>query len=203
MNEEYTIETHPDWDYDIPVMRTLILGNFPPHKKRWSYEFFYPNKQNNFWKVLAALNKTDLKYKEGERAVEERKKIMQDLQTGVMNIARKVRRKGHSARDTDIEIIEYNDVLKLLNRHRELETIVIAGYSAKNSTAKKFIEYLNDRKVRVELAEQIKAGTQFRIFLKDRTLLCAIVNSTSTAFPIKLEKLVEQFRPYIKRERIS
>jgi G:T/U-mismatch repair DNA glycosylase len=195
--EEYTIEIHPEWDFDIPGMKTLILGNFPPHKKRWDYEFFYPNKQNNFWKVLAAINGKPLKEMRGVPAVIERKGIMKKLKTGVMNIAGKVKRKGHSARDTDIEIIEYNDVLNVIKRHPELETIIIAGYSAKNSTARKFLEYLNEHGIEYNPPVEIKAGATFEIFIKKRLIKCVIVNSTSTAFPIKLTALVDQFRPYI------
>jgi G:T/U-mismatch repair DNA glycosylase len=199
VSEEFSIETHPDWDFDFPEMRTLILGNFPPHKKRWDYEFFYPNKQNNFWRVLAAINGKPLKEMKGLQAVEERKRIMRNLKTGVMNIAGKVRRKGHSARDTDIEIIEYKDVLSVIKKHPELNTIIIAGYSAKNSTAKKFLEYLNEERVSFIPPAEIRAGEKFEISLNNRHIKCVIVNSTSTAFPIKLYDLVAQFQPYIKK----
>jgi G:T/U-mismatch repair DNA glycosylase len=200
VNEEYTIEIHPDWDFDIPEMKTLILGNFPPHKKRWDYEFFYPNKQNNFWRVLAAINGKPLKEISGWPAVKERKAIMKDLKTGVMNIAAKIKRKGHSARDTDIEIIEYNDVLNVILKHPELETIIIAGYSARNSTAVKFIEYLNSQNIEYEPPTKIKAGGNLIISIGGKKIKCVIVNSTSTAFPIKLDDLVSQFKPYIKAE---
>jgi G:T/U-mismatch repair DNA glycosylase len=200
VNEEYNIEVHPDWDHDIPEMKTLILGNFPPHKKRWDYEFFYPNKQNNFWKVLAVINGKPLKEMSGLPAIEERKNIMKNIKTGVMNIARRIKRKGHSARDTDIEIIEYNDVLNVIHKHPELETIIIAGYSAKNSTAIKFIEYLNSQNIEYEPPVKIKAGEKFIISIGRKKIKCVIVNSTSTAFPIKLDDLVSQFKPYIKPE---
>lgn len=202
MEEEYSLETHPGWDFNIPVMKTLILGNFPPHRKRWDYEFFYPNKQNNFWKVLAEINGSPLNHMTGNAAVEERKHLMQVLKTGVLNIAHKVRRKGASARDTDIEILEYNDVIGFIEKHPELEIIIIAGYSAKNSTAKKFMEYLAKHKIKFKAPPEITAGAQFPLYVKNRTIKCVIVNSTSTAFPIKLKDLADQFRPYIKKGNV-
>lgn len=198
MNHDVIIEDHPAWHYEFPGMKVLILGNFPPHRKRWNYEFYYPNRQNNFWKVLALLAGTPLKEMEGPAAVEERKRLMKKLRTGVENIAGKIKRKGHSARDTDIEILEYRDVFSLIRRQKKLERIILAGYSAPNSTARKFIEYLEHHNIPFEKPASIKQGTEFFITVGKRRIPCVILNSTSTAFPIKLEKLAEQFRPYIK-----
>lgn len=191
------IETHPNWYHEVPDMKVLILGNFPPAQKRWHYRFFYPNSNNNFWHVLASLNNTALVHMKGEAAVEERKKIMSNLKTGVYNIAKKIRRKGESARDTDIEILEFNDTLSLIRRSKYLTKIILAGYSAENSTAKKFIEYLEYEGVKFEKPVQITAGVEFMIPNGRRRLHCVIVNSTSRALPIKLENLLEQFRSHI------
>lgn len=196
--EDYRTETHPDWYFDIPEMNVLILGNFPPHPRRWDYEFYYPNKINNFWKVLAAIAGHELTEMKGTAAVEERKRIMKKLKAGVYNIAKTIRRKGESARDTDIEIVEYNDILSVIRKHKELKRIILAGYSAPNSTAKKFMEYLELNEVRFERPAAIKSGTRFTIRTGNREIECVILNSTSTAFPIKLEKLIEQFKPHFE-----
>jgi hypoxanthine-DNA glycosylase len=198
MHSDYTIESHPDWEHDVPNMRTLILGNFPPHKKRWDYEFYYPNKQNNFWKVLAAINGKALHDMKGEAAVAERKKIMEKLEIGVYNMGKTIKRKGHSARDTDIEIMEFNDIISIIKQHKKLKKIILAGYSAKHSTAKKFMEYLELNKVPFEKPLLIKSGTVFNIKIQEREIECVILNSTSTAAVIKFEKLVEQFLPHVK-----
>ncbi len=198
MPSVYYKEAHPDWYHDISKMDVLILGNFPPHKKRWDYEFYYPNKMNNFWKILAAINGKPLKEMKGEAAVVERKRLMEKLHVGVYNIAKTILRKGLSARDSDIKITEFNDVLSIIYRHKELRKIILAGYSAKNSTARKFMDYLVLNKIPFEKPVQIKPGAEFKIKIKDREVQCVILNSTSTAFPIKPEKLIEQFLPHIK-----
>jgi hypoxanthine-DNA glycosylase len=184
-------------------MNVLILGNFPPHKKRWDYEFYYPNKQNNFWRVLAAIAGSPLKEMKGEAAVKERKQIMEKLGAGVFNLAKTIRRKGLSARDTDIELVEYNDLLSVIKKHRELKKIILAGFAAKNSTARKFIEYLSLNKIPFERPAEIKAGVEFKLKLENREINCVILNSTSTAFPIKLEKLIEQFMPHVSADCLN
>ena len=35
--------------------RVLFLGSFPPPRKRWSMEFFYPNWLNDFWRIMGLL----------------------------------------------------------------------------------------------------------------------------------------------------
>ena len=54
-------ETHP-WKWYVPAnSRILIIGTFPPLKEKWSYHFFYPNKQNLFWPVMSRLVNQELK----------------------------------------------------------------------------------------------------------------------------------------------
>jgi G:T/U-mismatch repair DNA glycosylase len=192
-------ESHPDWYHDIPVMDVLILGNFPPHRKRWDYEFFYPNKMNNFWKVLSALAGEPLKEMKGLPAVRERKKIMEKLNAGVFNIAKSVKRKGHSARDTDIEIVEYTDLLSVIRKHPELKKIILAGFAAPSSTARQFMNYLHLMGISFTRPDKLAPGASFSIQIDKRKIKCIILNSTSTAFPIKLEKLIEQYAPYFRK----
>jgi G:T/U-mismatch repair DNA glycosylase len=198
MKDSYSIEKHPAWEYEFPGIRVLLLGNFPPHKKRWDYEFFYPNKQNNFWKILAAINGTPLKEMKGEAAVRERKAILKDLKVGVYNLAKVIRRKNDSARDTDIQILEYVDIFQVIRKHPKLRKIILAGFAASSSTTKTFLQLLDQHNIPHDKPSMIKAGTEFKIKIDKRIIACVILNSTSTAFPIKLEKLVEQFLPHVK-----
>lgn len=33
----------------------LMLGSFPPQKKRWSMDFYYPNWNNDMWRITGLL----------------------------------------------------------------------------------------------------------------------------------------------------
>lgn len=191
------IEIHPNWYHPIPTMKVLILGSFPPHQHKHDYSFYYPNKQNNFWKILAAIHQTDLIHFKGDEAVRERKQLMEQMKIGVQNLGRKIERIGLSARDTDIEIVEFQDVLSIIRKHKELKRILISGYSAENSTFKAFITYLDLNTIKHTLPEKIKPGYSFSVFIDDRIIDCTITNSTSTAARIKFETLVEQFKKVI------
>jgi hypothetical protein len=194
MKDKFHIEKHPQWYYDVPEMKYLIIGSFPPHKSKWSYPFFYPNKINHFWKILAAAAGIDLTAFSGENAVIERKAIMRALKTGIINMDKTVCRKGTSAKDTDIIILEYHPVLAIIHAHPALQTIIISGYSAPHSSYNSFVRYLLLNNISFEEPPLVEARSELKIYLTERNLRCVIVNSTSPASFIKPKLLENQFQ---------
>lgn len=93
-----SIETHPNWFYDFSPMKTLVLGSFPPHQSKHSFPFYYPNKQNRFWKVLSVISGIELvaSLTDTHKAIEERKAIMRKLAMGIHDVALKIKRKNNS-----------------------------------------------------------------------------------------------------------
>ena len=49
------IETHPFPPFLPQDARVLIMGTFPPKPLRWSMDFYYPNKTNDFWKIMGLI----------------------------------------------------------------------------------------------------------------------------------------------------
>lgn len=45
-------ERHPLEPFLPASARLLMLGSFPPQRHRWSMEFFYPNLQNDMWRIM-------------------------------------------------------------------------------------------------------------------------------------------------------
>lgn len=191
-------EEHPDWYHDLPVMKTLILGSFPPHGDKWTYPFYYPNAQNRFWRVLARIAQYELSPAKGnpERAVRERQTVMEKLQTGVQNLGKTIQRKGKSSLDTDIEITEFQDILGIIRRHPELQRILLPGYSAKNSTFQAFKRYMETEGIAFPV---MRPGpeTEFTITVDGHTLECVVLYSTSTATKIPEAIILQQFSRWI------
>ena len=48
-------EQHPLEPFLPENARLLMLGSFPPKRIRWSMEFFYPNLQNDMWRIVGYL----------------------------------------------------------------------------------------------------------------------------------------------------
>lgn len=189
-------EHHPNWYYPINDMRTLILGTFPPHRERWDYPFFYPNKANFFWRSLAAAGKVTLKEWQGEAAVRERKQLMERLRVGVQNMGLVIERTDKSALDNNIAILEYQDILGTLTTSPKLKKVLLTGYSGKTSTYRALTHYLKNHGVDFSRPPEIKAMNEFVIYL-DKPVTCILGNSTSPTAQrggVTFEALVKQFK---------
>ena len=53
-------ERHPLEPFLPENARLLMLGSFPPKRIRWSMEFFYPNLQNDMWRIVGYLPVEDI-----------------------------------------------------------------------------------------------------------------------------------------------
>ena len=195
-------ETHPDWFVDFYPMKYLLLGSFPPHKSRFSFPFYYPNKQNRFWKVLSLVADEPLEVPltEKEKAVEERIQLMKKLRIGIHDVGLEIIRSNNSSLDSNIEIVKYQDIKSIVVNHTELEKIFLLGFSAKSSATRTFFNYLESERIiaKFPLGFQIKAESSFVIFIEGRTIECVILNSTSSASTVNVEQLKRQFEKYIE-----
>ena len=50
-----TTELHPLGFFLPENTRLLMLGSFPPPRARWSMDFYYPNIQNDMWRILGLI----------------------------------------------------------------------------------------------------------------------------------------------------
>lgn len=56
------VEHHPLEPFLPENAVLLMLGSFPPQKKRWSMDFFYPNLQNDMWRIFGFIFFDDKDY---------------------------------------------------------------------------------------------------------------------------------------------
>ena len=49
------IEYHPLAPFLPAGARVLMLGSFPPPRERWCMDFFYPNPQNDMWRIMGQV----------------------------------------------------------------------------------------------------------------------------------------------------
>ncbi len=194
---QFTPEQHPEWYHDISQMDFLILGSFPPHIIKRKYEFYYPNTQNRFWKILADISGLPLRKYESfsPELVKERHRIMEALNVGIQNMGYIIERKGIGASDNDIRIKKYQDIISIIKKHPELQRIILPGYSAANSTLWSFLKYLNENGIIAPEIKNPKGGiTEFKIQIENKSIECKVVYSTSTATKLNYEIVLNQFK---------
>lgn len=49
------IEYHPLSPFLPEGAKVLMLGSFPPPRERWCMDFFYPNPQNDMWRIMGQV----------------------------------------------------------------------------------------------------------------------------------------------------
>lgn len=128
------IERHPLQPF-LPVgAKILLLGSFPPGHERWSMEFFYPNFQNDMWRIMGLLFYGDkLQFVDSAAKRFRYEEIVQfctDNGIAIFDTATAVRRLKDNASDKFLEVVEPTDILKLLSELPDCRAIVTTGERA-------------------------------------------------------------------------
>ena len=58
-DKNIAIESHPWQPFVPPHTKVLFLGTFPPKPSRWSMDFYYPNRTNDFWFMMGLIFRGD------------------------------------------------------------------------------------------------------------------------------------------------
>lgn len=156
-----------------------MLGSFPPARKRWCMEFFYPNFTNDMWRIFGIcfygdkLRFIDEKHKTFRReAIGE---MLDKYGIGIYDTATAVRRMKGTASDKDLEVVETTDLNGLLQRIPHCRTVVATGQKATDISASDF----------GVLPPGIGTYTEFT--LHDKKMRLYRMPSSSRAYPMKVE----------------
>lgn len=127
-------ELHPLKPFLPTKARILMLGSFPPQRSRWSMEWFYPNFQNDMWRIwgyIATGNKNHFIHSDGKRFDKEKIKAF-CIEQGIAlyDTAEEVIRLKNNASDNFLQIIRTTDLVSLLKRIPECNTVVATGQKA-------------------------------------------------------------------------
>lgn len=175
--DKIDIETHPFPPY-LPVdAKVLIMGTFPPQPKRWSMEFYYPNRTNDFWFVMGLIFFND-RYALYDREtknfrLEKIKGLLEDKGIALSDTGYRIRRLAGNASDKFLEILEPNDIQGLLRRIPDCRTLATTGEKAAEVLAT-----LTDSEP-PKMGKMVVSPSGLRIWR---------MPSTSRAYPLALEK---------------
>jgi len=184
------IEQHPLEPF-LPGNATLLmLGSFPPQKKRWSMDFFYPNLQNDMWRIFGLLFFGDKDHflLPGKKAFNKKYLIEFLTQKGIAlyDTASSVRRLQDNASDKYLEVVEPTDIRLLLKQLPHCQAIVTTGQKATDIIRNQ-----------IEVNEP-SVGGSCPFEFEDRSLRLYRMPSSSRAYPLALEKKSEFYRLMLK-----
>ncbi|WP_305376213.1 hypothetical protein [uncultured Duncaniella sp.] len=114
------LETHPFPPYLPSGAKVLIMGTFPPQPHRWAMEFYYPNRTNDFWKIMGLIFFNDPTYLYDTRSRSFRldliKDLLDDKGIALHDTGREIRRLRDNASDKYLEIVTPVPLFDLLAR---------------------------------------------------------------------------------------
>jgi hypoxanthine-DNA glycosylase len=128
------IEIHPLPPFLPKNAKLLMLGSFPPPKERWKMDFYYPNIQNDMWRIFGRVFFDEVNY----LLTDDRKSFRESairsflIEKGIAiwDTAMEVRRQKGNASDQFLEILRPINLAELLSHIPECRTIVATGQKA-------------------------------------------------------------------------
>ena len=177
-------------------MRVLILGTFPvpnfsnieKFEKLSDYErenaWYYSSKRSEFWKIIADSFEIDYKNdKDFLTNKSKKKKLFENNRIGIADVFSKCERKNiESARDTDLIIKEYNnilsDIVKDKNNYKDLETIIFTSRFTENN----FFKILNNNNADYTLEDSEEVYKYYNNGVNDKGITIDIINALKERF---------------------
>lgn len=189
------IETHP-WEPFIPDgAEVLIMGTFPPQPKRWAMDFYYPNRTNDFWPMMALifLGHRDALRLPGSKDfdLDAIKRLLTEKRIALNDTGRKVRRLAGNASDKYLEIVEPVPLRDLLERMPRCRAVATTGEKAAGVVAALTGTPLPRMGEMVTAPGHLDAATAGG---RGRDLEVWRMPSTSRAYPLALDKKAAYYR---------
>ena len=202
MPATHEIERHPLRPFLPTNAELLMLGSFPPPKERWCMDFFYPNPQNDMWRIMGQIFFGDKTHFEGQRdflkgqrdnvqCTKEGKKVFNREEIAsfcetkgiaIFDTAQAVIRLQGNAADEHLEIVEQTDIAALLQQIPLCHDICCTGGKAAQTLAETLHCVLP------------KVGESIETSFAGRTIRFWRMPSSSRAYPLSLDKKAAAYR---------
>ncbi|MCU4376931.1 uracil-DNA glycosylase family protein [Acinetobacter haemolyticus] len=184
------IETHPLVPFLPSKAKLLMLGSFPPPQSRWKMDFYYPNYQNDMWRIFGLIFFKDKDYFLDLPNKNFKEQLIRDFLTqigvGIFDTAYQVKRLQGNASDKFLEIVTPTDLSKLLEQIPLCHTIMTTGDKATDTLMQHFPEQVAKPMI----------GQSVQVNYMDRELSLYRLPSSSRAYPLALEKKANAYRQF-------
>jgi G:T/U-mismatch repair DNA glycosylase len=175
------IETHPLQPFVPEGAELLMLGSFPPQQMRWSMDFYYPNWQNDMWRIFGLIFFEDKghflvpgcrQYKK-----EELIEFLTEKRIALSDTAAEVVRLEDNASDKHLQVVETVDLKALLDAMPNCRAIAVTGQKA-----------LETLMPLVGVTQEPAIGASVEFEWEGRKLRLYRMPSTSRAYPKPIEE---------------
>ncbi|MDM1764443.1 MULTISPECIES: uracil-DNA glycosylase family protein [unclassified Acinetobacter] len=188
MSEDIIIETHPLKPFLPPNAKLLMLGSFPPPKIRWKMDFYYPNYQNDMWRIFGLIffNDKDYFLDLPNKNFKEQliKDFLNDKGIAIFDTAYQVIRLKGNASDKFLQIETPTNLKLLLDQMPECNNIMTTGDKATDTLMLSMMDS----------AEKPQIGHSVQTVFDRRSITLYRMPSSSRAYPLPLQQKAEAYK---------
>ena len=185
------VEYHPLRPFLPENAKVLFLGSFPPQRKRWCMDFYYPNFINDHWRIEGQIffgDKNHFVDLEAKRfKIDEIIAFCQEKGLAFFDTSTAIRRLQDNASDKFLEVVEPTDIPALLSQLPHLRAIVTTGEKATDTIC-----------ASLQIPETPKVNTFVTIpqLLNhdSESIILYRLPSSSRAYPLAFTKKAEAYR---------
>lgn len=185
------VEYHPLIPFLPENAKVLFLGSFPPQRKRWCIDFYYPNFINDHWRIEGEVffgdrdHFVDIEAKRFK--INEIVSFCQDKGIAFFDTSTAIRRLMDNASDKFLEVVEPTDIPALISKLPHLRAIVTTGEKATDTIC-----------ASLQIPETPKVNTFVTIpqLLNhdSESIILYRLPSSSRAYPLAFTKKAEAYR---------
>ena len=185
------VEYHPLIPFLPENAKVLFLGSFPPQRKRWCIDFYYPNFINDHWRIEGEVFFGDRNHfvdVEAKRfKINEIVSFCQDKGIAFYDTSTAIGRLMDNASDKFLEVVEPTDIPALISKLPHLRAIVTTGEKATDTIC-----------ASLQIPETPKVNTFVTIpqLLNhdSESIILYRLPSSSRAYPLAFAKKAEAYR---------
>ncbi len=190
------VEYHPLIPFLPENAKVLFLGSFPPQRKRWCMDFYYPNYINDHWRIEGQIffgDKNHFVDVEAKRfKLNEIVTFCQEKGLAFFDTSTAIRRLQDNASDKFLEVVQQTDIRALMLKLPHCRAIVTTGEKATDTICAS-LHIANIPKVNSFVAIP-------DLFNRDgEQVLLYRLPSSSRAYPLSFEKKAEAYRYCFKK----
>ena len=184
------VEYHPLRPFLPENAKVLFLGSFPPQRKRWCMDFYYPNFINDHWRIEGQIFFGDKNHfvdvLNRRFKIDEIVAFCKEKGLAFFDTSTAIRRLQDNASDKFLEVVESTDIPALLQQLPHLRAIVTTGEKATETIC-----------ASLGISNIPKVNTSVEV---SNGLILYRLPSSSRAYPLSFDKKVEAYRQFFNSD---
>lgn len=180
------LHKHPYPPYIPDNATKLIVGTLPPPRfatgelKEGDVDFCYGSIDGQLWIILDRIFDLHLKFENTPLAIQQRKDFLNQRGIGICDIVASAKRMKMDASDIGMQQVKLRNLIKILQEHPAIDTLLFTGGKSKNGPEFFFRQYVKKYKIILEsVSDDVPRIYTFQLPKKGRMIKTVTLTAPS------------------------